>query len=813
MSNRREFIQSSAAALYCGVVRDRLAAQAVNAATPLTPPKRAPRVTLFPLSATPLLNGEFKRHQEVNRAYLRTLDPDRLLSWCRVEAGLDPKAPPYGGWESGDNPKLLRLPGHILGFYLSAASMMCQACGDEVLRKNIAYAVAGLAEVQRANGNGYLLPTVDGKQLFREVAEGHIDARGSSINGVFEPTYVLNKIMLGLYAAHRMAGCSQAGQVLAAVADWFGGEVLDKLTDEQTQKLLDCEHGSLHESFADVYELTGSDKYLKWARRLCHRLVLDPWSAGVDNLTGLHANTQIPKATGFQRIFMFTSESKLGDAAQFFWKTVVTRRSWVNGGNSVEEHFNDPQHFAEALRSITGPESCNTVNMLRLTEALYQAGGSADMIDYYERALFSHILTAHEPEKGAFVYFTGMRPGQYRVYSDDHASMWCCVGTGMESPAKYARMIYAQDAAGIYVNLYIASQLHHDEKGVTLTQETRFPNESRTGILVSCRKDVEFALRIRHPSWVRAGELGVSINGRPQSISSEPGTYATVTRKWKNGDRVEVGLPMRLRLENLPNDERYVAVLYGPIVLAGAMGLINLTKEECWAKADFRARRVLTDHEFPVFAGPREEILRRIERVPGDALAFRTAGLVKPGDMELRPLSALHFSRYVVYWKLLSPPEWELESRRRAEIAPREADLSARTVDRIVIGEPHSERVHRLRPRDTVLGNAPYPLDRIWRELADASSFACELRVEPGAPLAVHCEYGVAQNGSWPLEILVGGHPIGKGSEVLQAGVGHVASIPIPTELTRGRTTVTLTFRVPAATAPGGVIDCRIVRA
>jgi DUF1680 family protein len=792
--------------------RNRPAVQHGKSVDGLAPPVVPPAVSLFPLSSTSLLDGEFKRHQELNRAYLRGLDPDRLLSWCRVEAGLDPKAPPYGGWESGDNLWNLRLPGHILGFYLSAASMMCQACGDDVLRKNIAYTVKELAEVQRANGNGYMLPTVDGKRVFQEVGGGHIETTANHINGVFEPTYVLNKIMLGLYASDRLAGCAEAREVLISAADWFGQDVIDKVNDEQLQKLLDCEHGSLHESFADVYEITGDTRYLQWARRLCHRAILDPLSEGTDTLTNVHANTTIPKLTGFQRIFTFTGETKLARAAEFFWKTVVGERSWVNGGNSSLEHFNDPHDFGKAMWNVTGPESCNSVNMLRLTEALYCAHNSPAMVDYYERTLFNHILPSHEPEKGAFVYFTPMRPGHYRVYSDDRVSMWCCVGTGMESPSKYGRMIYAQDFQGVYINLFIASELRYAEKGVTLTQETRFPEEPRTVIRFSCRASVEFALRIRHPQWVRPGEFSIAVNGQRQTLSSEPGTYAAITRKWKNGDRVEVGLPMRLRLENLPNDESYAAVLYGPILLAGDMGRTNLTKEDCWAKFDHFARRVLPESDVPVFTGRRDEILRRIERVPGDRLAFRTAGLVKPADLELRPFNALHFSRYVVYWQLLTGAEWEGERARRAEIAQRDSELNARTVDRLIIGDPHSERIHRLNPRDTGLGNAPPPGFRAWRELADGKSFSCDLRVEPDASLAVHCEYGAAKDGSWPLEILVDGRTIGNPSEVMRRGVDKAVTGAIPIELTRKKTRITLTLRVPVGASTGGIFDCRIVR-
>jgi DUF1680 family protein len=814
MSSRRQFLQSlTGTAVWLATGENQVVSQTMVSGDSAASPS-APAVTLFPLSDSPLLDGEFKRHQEVNRAYLRSLDPDRLLSWCRIEAGLEPKAPPYGGWESGDSPRGTQLPGHILGFYLSAASMTCQACGDEVLRRNIAYTIAELAEVQRTNGNGYLLPTVNGKRIFREVAAGRIDITNSGfyINGSFEPTYVLNKIMLGLYAAFSLADCAQARHVLVAAADWFGQDVLNRLSDEQVQTLLDCEHGSLHESFAEVYELTGDPRHLNWARRLCHRRILEPLAEGIDELTSLHANMQIPKATGFQRISTLNGEEALARAAAFFWSTVVGNRSWVNGGNSTDEHFNDPHAFADAMWEESGPESCNSVNMLRLTEALYCSGGSVDMVDYYERTLFNHILPAHEPEKGAFVYFTPMRPGHYRVYSDDHASMWCCAGTGMESPAKYARMIYARDAQGIFVNLFIASQLRYAERGVTITQETRFPNEPCSRLRFACKRDVEFTLRIRHPKWVRPGELRISVNGRPEPWLSQPGSYVPITRQWKDGDSVEIVAPMHLRLENLPNDGRYAAVLYGPILLAGAIGRVDLTKEECWAKADFRARRTLPDHAVPVFARNREEVLSHIERIPGERLAFRTVGLAQPFDLELRPLTDLHFSRYVVYWRLLAPSEWEVERARRDGIARREAELNARTVDRLIVGEPHCERSHRLRPGDTMLGTGPAPGYRVWRELADGGSFRCELAIDPGASMALHCECGVAKDGAWGLEIVAAGRTLVRLTDEMRAGAERVVTVPLGPELAQGKTSINLVFRVPAGAGNGGVFDCRIVR-
>jgi DUF1680 family protein len=418
---------------------------------------------LFELKDIRLLDGPFGRQQEMNRNYLLKLEPDRLLSWFRREAGLEPKAPPYRGWES----EAPTLPGHILGFYMSGAAMMYQATGDTNLRQRLDYVIDQLDEVQKANKSGYLLPVAGGKKLFEQIAAGNFRIGGSAkygyqINGVFEPTYTWNKITLGLYEVYRATGNEQAKRVLVRTADWLGHDVLDKLNDEQVQTLLNCEHGSIHESFVDVYALTGNDKYLKWARRLCHDRMLEPLAENHgDFLTGYHANCSIPIYTGFERVFECNGEAKLHNAAVNFWEEVVNHRSWAIGGNSASEHFFDPKDFERALHAPAGPESCNSVNMLRLTEALYRTRPAAAMLDYYECTLWNHILAVHEPERGMFAYYCAMQPGAYRVFSDEFDSMWCCVGTGLECPGKYGQMIYAHapDNSALDVNLFIASEL------------------------------------------------------------------------------------------------------------------------------------------------------------------------------------------------------------------------------------------------------------------------------------------------------------------------------------------------------------------
>ena len=487
--------------------------------------------------------------------------------------------------------------------------MTAQGTGDTTLRNRLNYIVAELTEVQAANHSGYMLAVPDGRTLFAEIARGRIKIgglpwTGNSINNHFEPTYTLNKLMLGLVQVYGATQNRQAEKVLVRLADWFGGDVLNKLDDKQVQTLLECEHGSLNESFADVYALTGDKKYLDWARRLCHQRMLLPLAKNDGAfLTYFHANTQIPKFTGFERVYQFTGEAQLDAAAMNFWNEVVNHRSWVIGGNSVDEHFFPPQEFAKALSSMTGPESCNSVNMLRLTEALFCAHPAAKLMDYYERTLFNHLLAAHEPQRGMTAYFTPLHAGAYRVYADEFESMWCCVGTGMEAPGKYGQMIYTRTADNrqLDVNLFVASELNWQEQGVHVRQITAFPDEATTTLNFSGASRTTLSLRIRHPWWVPDGQLKLDLNGQSITNTSRRGEYFEVARVWNSGDVVHVELPMPLTTEIVPGDDHHVAVLDGPIVLSGQLGREGLTKYDFWQVHDQVARKTIPESHAPVF--------------------------------------------------------------------------------------------------------------------------------------------------------------------------------------------------------------------
>ena len=562
---------------------------------PVQPTQR----TLFPLTDVRLGDSQFKDIQELDHAYLLSLEPERLLSWFRREAGLAPDAPAYPFWESEDVWGGGPLAGHIMGFSLSSMSMMYEATGDEALKRKIEKMVRGLKECQDAQGDGYLLATINGRRIFEEVVSGKFTTNNPTINGVWEPVYIMNKIMLGLYNAYLSCDLPQAKDVLVKMADWFGYQVLDKLSYEQIQELLVCEHGSINESYITVYEITGDEKYLKWAKLLNDEDMLIPAAEERDVLNGWHANTQIPKFTGFEKVYNYTQEDKYTRAAQFFWETVVDKHTWVIGGNSTGEHFFPVDQFEKRVPSDGGPESCNSVNMMRLTETLYQDYGRMKMVDYYERVLYNHILANYDPHEGMCTYYTSMRPAHYRIYGTQHHSFWCCTGTGMEAPAKFGKMIYAHQGSELYVNLFMPSELSWKDKGVKLVQNTDFPDNNKVGFVINTAAGVHFTLNIRKPHWSTAKKMTVWVNGKKMQLAPNTEGYVQLDRSWSNGDKVEVELTPQVTVEYLKGSDKYAAFLYGPIVLAAKVD--NNGLEEAYS---FRfPKRTVATLEIPMQIG------------------------------------------------------------------------------------------------------------------------------------------------------------------------------------------------------------------
>ena len=545
------------------------------------------QVSYFSLQDVKLLSSPFLQAQQTDLHYILALDPDRLSAPFLREAGLTSKAPSYTNWENTG------LDGHIGGHYLSALSMMYAATGDTAIYHRLNYMLNELHRAQQAVGTGFIGGTPGSLQLWKEIKAGDIRAGGFSLNGKWVPLYNIHKTYAGLRDAYLYAHSDLARQMLIDLTDWMI-DITSGLSDNQMQDMLRSEHGGLNETFADVAEITGDKKYLKLARRFSHKVILDPLIKNEDRLNGMHANTQIPKVIGYKRVAEVSKDDKdwnhaaeWDHAARFFWNTVVNHRSVCIGGNSVREHFHPSDNFTSMLNDVQGPETCNTYNMLRLTKMLYQNSGDVDnsnkpdprYVDYYERALYNHILSSQEPDKGGFVYFTPMRPGHYRVYSQPETSMWCCVGSGLENHTKYGEFIYAHRQDTLYVNLFIPSQLNWKEQGVTLTQETLFPDDGKVTLRIDKASKKKLTLMIRIPGWAGSSkDYAITINGQKKKYAIRPGvsTYLPIHRKWKKGDVITFNLPMEVSLEQIPDKKDYYAFLYGPIVLAASTGTEHL---------------------------------------------------------------------------------------------------------------------------------------------------------------------------------------------------------------------------------------------
>jgi len=776
----------------CAVV----AAQAVwcfnSAAGPLTKDdpkiKGANAVPLrayaFDLRQVQLLDGPFKHAQELDRRYLRSLDPDRLLHTFRLNAGLRSSAEPLGGWETPN----CELRGHFTGHYLTACALMYAATGDEALKAKGDAVVRGLAECQAKFPSGYL--SAYPEEFFDRVESGR---------RVWAPYYTLHKIYAGLLDVYVYCDNVQALEVCKKFADWAIARNA-KLSDEQMQEMLGCEHGGMNEVLANLYGLTGEEKYLRIARRFNHMAVIGPAAERKDKLTGLHANTQIPKFVGAARQYELAGDPKLKTAAEFFWDTVVHERSYVIGGNSDGEHFSPKERLSEALGPAT-TETCNTYNMLKLTRHLFCWEPKAEYADYYERALYNHILASQHPETGMMCYYVPLKSGSAKGgrshgYSSPLDSFWCCTGTGIENHAKYGESIYFHDGADtLYVNLFIASELTIPEAGVTLRQETRFPEENTTRLLLTCEEPKEGTLKIRHPAWAVSG-VTVTLNGEKQNVRSRPGSYIALRREWHSGDRVEVKLPFSVRTEGfLDNPDRF-AFLTGPLVLC--------------AEVD-RGR------PFPAVVASRDEAaasMRPAGERPNVFVSkpgvFRIAGRAEPVNVTLEPFYRMHGERpYVVYWDRFTEEQWQAEQEEYRREQARQAQLAARTVDSVKPGEQQSETDHKLQGEKTSSGDFS---GRKWRHAVDGW-FSYELKVLSEKPQELWVTYWGSDGGRRVFDVLVDGRKlVTQRLDRNRPDEFYDEITPLPASMTKGKQSVTVRFQSHPGNFAGGVFGLRIVK-
>lgn len=705
---------------------------------------------LFPLNDVRLLPSPFLEAQDTDLRYLLELDPDRLLAPFRREAGLPLPKPSYGNWESSG------LDGHMGGHYLSALSLMVASTGDEEIKRRLDYFVQELQKCQQKDG--YLGGIPGGAAAWADIENGRLHADNFSVNGKWVPWYNLHKLYAGLRDAWKYGHNEQAKTMLIALSDWALG-LSKHLSDEQMQQMLRAEHGGMNEVLADVAEMTGDKKYLDLAIRFSHQAILRPLEEGKDQLTGLHANTQIPKVIGFQRISEMTGDRKYHDAAAFFWQTVHDHRTVAIGGNSVKEHFHDDKDFSPMETEVEGPETCNTYNMLKLTERLFMQTPKASYTDYYERALYNHILGSQHPDTGGFVYFTPMRANHYRVYSEVDKGMWCCVGSGIESQAKYGEFIYARDGDALMVNLFIPSRLEWKARGVTVTQTNNFPDSDTTRLTISGSQQFQhFALKIRYPGWVAKGALKLRINGKLQTVRAAPGEYLAIERDWKEGDTVDLRLPMRTTLEQMPDKSNYYAVLHGPIVLAAKTQPFAKEKLNYFADdsrmGHIAQGQVCPQEAAPIFVSDAKNFMDKFKPVAGQPLTFTAKGLVQGKDaaaIRFIPFFRLHDSRYMLYWQTATTAGLAQMQQATAAAEAERLALDAQTIDQVAPGEqqPESDHVFKGEGADAGINSG-----RHWRHASQWFSY--ELNDKDGKARVLRLTFASADAGR-KFDVLLNG--------------------------------------------------------
>lgn len=587
----------------------------------------------FPMRQVRLLPGRCYDIQELNRKYLHSLPNDRLSYSFRQTAGLTTTAEPFGGWEKPDS----ELRGHFNGgHYLSAVALMYASTGDEDLKKKGDGLVHDLAECQQKSGYLSAFPVEFFDRLRERVR-------------VWAPFYTIHKIMAGLLDIHLLTGNAQALDVVQKMAGWVDAYT-GPLSYEHMQRILGTEYGGMGEVLSNLYAVTGNQQYLAVAKRFDKKAFFDPLAAHRDELRGLHANTHIPQVIAAAREYELTGDKRYRDIAQYFWDEIIAERSYPNGGTSNGERWlSDPGKLSQQI-GPSSTEDCCAYNMLKLTRHVFGWSPEPRYMDYYERVLFNHRLGTMDPETATTMYYYPLGTELYKTYATPTDSFWCCNGTGVEEFSKMNDSVYFHDRDGVYVNLFVASELQWPEKNLRLRQETDFPHEQGTKLTIAATKPTDVAIHVRIPYWVQGGS--VKVNGRPLPAFTSPSSYLTLRGPWRSGDTIELSLPMGLHQWAMPDDETIQTPMYGPLVLAAKHEEVPRDKWYGSTGPFERRGQGTAPPPMPTATGKLDDSSSWVEPDKSAPLQFKTTG---QQAATLVPISHIVHERYDVYWKLTPP--------------------------------------------------------------------------------------------------------------------------------------------------------------
>lgn len=606
--------------------------------------KASIKVYGFDLTAVKLLDSPFKENMKRESKWILSLKVNSLLHSFRTNAGVYNdleggyfKVKKLGGWESLD----CDLRGHSTGHIMSGLSFLYASTGDDIYKVKSDSIVNGLIEVQKVLNQGGYLSAYPQNLIDRSIA-------GQS---VWAPWYTQHKILSGLLDQYLYCNNVKALDIAKGMGDW-AFKKLSSLSKEQRKQMLKNEFGGMNDSFYNLYALTGNQNYKSLAEFFYHDDVLNPLLIGEDILEKKHANTYIPKLIGISRGFELEGNKKYQDIASFFWNTVVDHHSFVTGSNSDKEKFFKSDQLSEHLSGYTG-ESCNVYNMLKLTRHLFATNPNSKYADYYEKALFNHILGQQDPETGSISYFLPMMSGAHKVYSTKENSFWCCVGSGFENHAKYGEFIYYHNDKDVFVNMFIPSELDWKEKGIQIKQETHFPESDKTVFTINTLNPTSMAINIRYPEWAKNG-VELKVNGKKIRVDKTRNGYLSIFREWNNKDQIAVVFPMKLRVVPTNDNPNIVAFTYGPIVLAGQMGTEGIN-----SPAPFSDPTKYNDYytfNYNIPKGLNNKLTLDVNKLElfvqptlnQESLGFK---LINNGII-LSPINKIHRERYIIYWDI-----------------------------------------------------------------------------------------------------------------------------------------------------------------
>ena len=691
----------------------------------------------FPLGDITLLDGPLKHARDLNVQVLLKYDCDRMLAPYRKEAGLQPRKPSYPNWDG--------LDGHVGGHYLTALAINA-ATGNEECRKRMEYMISELQLVLDANNqrheawcHNYIGGVPNSAKMWTAFSKGDF----GPYFGTWAPFYNIHKMYAGLRDAWLYCGNEQAKNLFLKFCDW-AVDITRDLNDEQMERMLGNEHGGMNEVLADAYAITGEQKYMDCARRFSHKMLLVPLENGKDCLDNMHANTQIPKVIGYQRIAELAHDVQYHNASEYFWEIVTRQRSLAFGGNSRREHFPTKENCIDYINDIDGPESCNTYNMLKLTEDLNRVKPNGMYGDFYETAMFNHILSAQHPQHGGYVYFTPARPRHYRNYSAPNKAMWCCVGTGMEDHGKYGQFVWTHDKGvkaendALYVNLFVASELNWKDRKMVIRQQTAFPY-AETSVVEVAKGKGTFILKVRKPSWCDNFTVkGVGFD----ADSYEENGFVCIKRKWKKGDQVKISMPMHAYIKPMVNVPQYVAIMYGPIMLGMKTGnedMRSLIADDSRFGQYAGGKKLALDKAPILLPKHLDDIAKDLKPIPGKPLHFKLATHMENAiEGELQPFFEIHDSRYMMYWLALGENDYKAYMQKLADEEKARQALENRTVDKVSPGEQQPETDHRMETDNSEKGNTE---GVFFRDAKDGHYFSYLMQTKGETDLSLQLKF------------------------------------------------------------------------